>query len=281
MRRAGDIVSLGEAVTPLRRAAQARRQARRRARSWSRTKAGCRPARSRRAAWSWRCRWRRRSASATWRCRPTAMPARRSPPMPAAAGIRTTIFCPEDTPEVNVSEIALQGATRLPRQRPDRRLRQDRRRGQGQGRLVRHLDAEGAVSDRGQEDDGARARRAARLAGAGRDPLSDRRRHRPDRHVEGVRRARGDRLHRQQAPAHGGGAGGGLRADGARLRGGRGARAALGERAHHRGRHPRAAGGRRFPHPARGARERRLRHRGRRTRRSPRRSTRWRARRAS
>src|SRR5438105_12546342 len=28
----------------------------------------------------------------------------------SAAGIRTTIFCPEDTPEVNVSEIALQGA---------------------------------------------------------------------------------------------------------------------------------------------------------------------------
>src|SRR5438105_3047116 len=26
------------------------------------------------------------------------------------AGIRTTIFCPQDTPEVNVSEIALQGA---------------------------------------------------------------------------------------------------------------------------------------------------------------------------
>src|SRR5215468_4639431 len=26
-------------------------------------------------------------------------------------GIKTTIFCPEDTPEVNVSEIALQGAT--------------------------------------------------------------------------------------------------------------------------------------------------------------------------
>ncbi len=36
------------------------------------------------------------------------------------AGIKTTIFCPEDTPEVNVSEIALQGATRLPRQRLDR-----------------------------------------------------------------------------------------------------------------------------------------------------------------
>jgi threonine synthase len=27
------------------------------------------------------------------------------------AGIKTTIFCPQDTPEVNVSEIALQGAT--------------------------------------------------------------------------------------------------------------------------------------------------------------------------
>ena len=26
------------------------------------------------------------------------------------AGIKTTIFCPDDTPEVNVSEIALQGA---------------------------------------------------------------------------------------------------------------------------------------------------------------------------
>ena len=41
------------------------------------------------------------------------------------------------------------------------------------------------------------------------------------------------------------------------------ARAALGERAHHRLGHPRAAGDRRFSDPARGARERRLRHRGR------------------
>ena len=58
-----------------------------------------------------------------------------------SCGIRTTIFCPADTPEVNVSEIELQGADRLPRQRPDRRLRQNRRRGQGEGRLVRPLDA--------------------------------------------------------------------------------------------------------------------------------------------
>ena len=60
------------------------------------------------------------------------------------------------------------------------------------------------------------------------DPLSDRRRHRPDRHVEGVRRARGDRLHRRQAAADGGGAGGGLRPDRAGVRGRRRARARAG-----------------------------------------------------
>ncbi len=109
------------------------------------------------------------------------------------------------------------GRHRLSRQRPDRRLRQDRRRGQGQGRLVRHLDAEGAVPDRRQEDDGAGARRTARLGRARRDLLSDRRRHRPDRHVEGVCRTGGHRLHRLEAAAHDRGAGVGLRADGARL----------------------------------------------------------------
>ncbi len=106
----------------------------------------------------------------------------------------------------------------LSRQRPDRRLRQAGRRRQGQDRLVRHLDAEGAVPDRRQEDDGPRTGRAARLGSAGRHLLSDRRRHRPDRHVEGVRRTRSHRLHRQKAAAHGRGAGGRLRADGARLR---------------------------------------------------------------
>ena len=94
------------------------------------------------------------------------------------AGIKTTVFCPEDTPEVNVQRDRAAGRHRLSRQRPDRRLRQDRRAGQGEGRLVRHFDAEGAVPDRGQEDHGARTRRAARLGAAGRHPLSDRRRHR-------------------------------------------------------------------------------------------------------
>ena len=48
--------------------------------------------------------------------------------------------------------------------------------------------------------------------------------------------------------------------------GGRGARRALGGRAHRRGGHPGAEGGRRLPDPARGARERRPGDRGRRRR---------------
>ena len=39
------------------------------------------------------------------------MPARRWRPTRPRCGIKTTIFCPADTPEVNVSEIELQGAT--------------------------------------------------------------------------------------------------------------------------------------------------------------------------
>ena len=55
-------------------------------------------------------RWPRNSASPAWPCRPTAMPARRSRPTPAAPACETYVFCPADTPEVNVREIALQGA---------------------------------------------------------------------------------------------------------------------------------------------------------------------------
>ena len=62
--------------------------------------------------------------------------------------------------------------------------------GEGKSRgLVRRLHAQGAVPHRGQEDDGPRAGRPARLDAARRHLLSHRRRHRPDRHVEGVRRA--------------------------------------------------------------------------------------------
>ena len=52
--------------------------------------------------------------------------------------------------------------------------------------LSGRLDAQGALPHRGQEDDGLRDRRAARLAGARRDPLPDRRRGRPDRHPQGA-----------------------------------------------------------------------------------------------
>ena len=57
------------------------------------------------------------------------------------------------------------------------------------GRVLGPLDAARALSGGGQEDDGLRARRAARLAAAGLDRLSDRRRHRHRRHAQGVRRA--------------------------------------------------------------------------------------------
>ena len=52
----------------------------------------------------------------------------------------------------------------LSRRRADRRVRPAGRRGRGGGALVRLLDAEGALSARGQEGDGARAGRAAGLA---------------------------------------------------------------------------------------------------------------------
>ena len=69
--------------------------------------------------------------------------------------------------------------------------------------LVRRLDAEGAVSHRGKEDDGLRARRAARVVVARLDHLSHRRRHRHGRHVEGVRRAGAHRLDAENEAARG------------------------------------------------------------------------------
>ena len=178
------------------------------------------------------------------------------------AGIKTTIFCPEDTPEVNVSEIALQGATvyRV------NGLIDDCGKIVGEGKAkVGWFDTSTLKEPyriEGKKTMGLELAEQLGWQRAGRDLLSDRRRHRPDRHVEGVCRTGGDRLHRQEAPAHDRRAGGRLRADGEGLRERRGARAALGERAHDRVGHSRAAGDRRFFDTARGARERRLRHRG-------------------
>src|SRR5438445_737627 len=95
-------------------------------------------------------------------------------------------------------------------------------RGRGQGRreggaadwLVRPLDAQGAVPARGQEDDGARAGRAARLDDARRPLISDGRRDRPRRHPQGLRGAAGDGLGRGSAAACDRRAGRGLRARG-------------------------------------------------------------------
>ena len=177
-------------------------------------------------------------------------------------GIRTTIFCPEDTPEINLSEIALEGA-----------------------HVYR---VNGLIDDCGK------------LVGQGREATGwfDTSTLKEPYRIEG-KKTMGLELAEQfgwelpdvifyptgggtgligmwkafaeleaigfigiEAPAHGRGAGRRLRPDGARLGEGRGARAALRERAYHRVGHPRAAGGRRFSHSARGARVRRLRHRG-------------------
>ena len=71
-------------------------------------------------------------------------------------------------------------------------------------RLVRRLDAQGAVPHRRQEDDGLRGRRADGMDAARLDHLPDRRRHGHGRHVEGLRGDVGARLDRsRQAPAHG------------------------------------------------------------------------------
>ena len=195
------------------------------------------------------------------------------------AGIKTTVFCPEDTPEVNVSEIELQGAT-----------------------VYR---VNGLIDDCGK------------IVGEGKTKVGwfDISTLKEPYRIEG-KKTMGLELAEQlgwDVPdvifyPTGGGTGligmwkafaeleaigfigkkrprmVAVQAEGCApivraYRGRRRARAALRERAHHRLRHPRAAGGRRFPDPARGARERRLRDRGRATRRSPRRSTRSRARR--
>ena len=64
--------------------------------------------------------------------------------------------------------------SRLCRRRPDRRVWRAGGEGRGAGPVVRLLDAQGALSPRGQEGDGVRACRAARLGPARRDLLPDR-----------------------------------------------------------------------------------------------------------
>ena len=118
----------------------------------------------------------------------------------ARAGLRCVIAMPRDTPSAIVLECRAFGAdvhlidglisdcgAFIAEQR-------------GRARLVRGLDAEGAVPHRRQEDDGLRAVGGVRRHAARCHRLPDWRRRWPDRHVEGVRRARGDGAHGTERP---------------------------------------------------------------------------------
>ena len=110
VRRLADIVSLGEAVTPLLDAAEARQGARRGeilVKDEGRLPTGSFKARGLVMAVSMA-----KALGVTHMAMPTNGNAGAALAAYASrCGIRTTIFCPEDTPEVNVSEIALQGAS--------------------------------------------------------------------------------------------------------------------------------------------------------------------------
>ncbi|XEY17200.1 threonine synthase [Azospirillum sp. HJ39] len=110
VRRAGDIVSLGEAVTPLvalPRLAKKLGAAELLVKDEGRLPTGSFKARGLVMAVS---------MAKSFGIKHMAMPTNGNAGAALAAyatraGIRTTIFCPADTPEVNVSEIELQGAT--------------------------------------------------------------------------------------------------------------------------------------------------------------------------
>src|SRR5256885_15821174 len=81
VRKVTDIVSLGEVTTPLIRLAKLAKKnggGEIIVKDEGRLPTGSFKARG----LVMRCRWARRSASSTWRCRPTAMPERRSRPTP-------------------------------------------------------------------------------------------------------------------------------------------------------------------------------------------------------
>jgi threonine synthase len=110
VRRVGDIVSLGEAVTPL--VALPKLAARQGADTLLVKDEGRLPTGSFKA----RGLALAVSMGKALGIKHMAMPTNGNAGAALAAyasrcGIKTTIFCPEDTPEVNVSEIALQGAT--------------------------------------------------------------------------------------------------------------------------------------------------------------------------
>ena len=180
----------------------------------------------------------------------------------AAAGLPVTVVMPRDVPAVNRDEAAVMGARVI---LLDGLIDEC-------GAVAREIAAETGGFDvstlkepyrvEGKKTMGLELAEQLGWRAARRRRLPDRRRHRPRRHVEGVRRARGARADRPGAPADGLRPGRGLRADRARLRDGGGDRRALGGRGHARRRPARARGGRRQADPGRAARVRRDRGRG-------------------
>ena len=144
--------------------------------------------------------WARRRSS----CPRRATRAERRPPMRRGPVYRCFVFMPEDTPTSNVVEAVVAGPSVVLVKGLINDCGKFVRQGVRTVRLVRPVDAERAVSRRGQEDDGLRAGLRFRRRGgerpidaARRHLLSDRRRDRPDRHVEGVRRNAASRLDRR------------------------------------------------------------------------------------
>ena len=104
----------------------------------------------------------------------------------AAAGIKCEVFIPKDAKQPFIDECRLYGANVT---LVDGLITEAGRVASETAkplRLVRRVDLPRSRPLRRQEDDGIRARRAARLDAAGLDHLSHRRRHRPGRHVERV-----------------------------------------------------------------------------------------------
>ena len=191
-------VSLGEGFTPLLPPRASARASACRG-SPSRRRAATRPAPSRPAACRWPSRWRRPSARPTSACPRPATRAARSPPTPPRPASRPTSSCRATSPGSSSMETEAYGAhVEIVDGLITDAGRRLRRAGEG-ARLVRVRDPQGALPRRGQEDDGLRDRGADGLDAPRRDPLPDRRRHRPRRHVEGLRRDGGDGLRRREA----------------------------------------------------------------------------------
>ena len=106
----------------------------------------------------------------------------------AAAGLEAYVFMPKDVPHRESAGGGSCGRAPDAGRWTHQRLWPHGCRAQRAGGLVRCLDAEGAVSRRGQEDYGLRGRRADGMDAARRDSVSHGRRRWLDRNVEGVRR---------------------------------------------------------------------------------------------